>query len=179
MTLKKKKFCLRKGPSINDVGNWEGGGVKNWSKLPTDSTKKLPTWGRGVSKIRNNHRPHLWMVPNCHVINLAWLFFLFHVFYPFVKRKFISQQFRVDETRMDQGKLCPLPSTRFKQIQKQKILSFTAGPLAPQIPPSLLNCILLVVLFRLFKTWGPIFEILFFIIHMYYVYKTRQLIWST
>ena len=29
----------------------EGGGVKNWSKLPTYSTKKLPTWGRGVSKI--------------------------------------------------------------------------------------------------------------------------------
>ena len=26
-----------KGPFINDVGNWEGGGVKNWSKLPTDS----------------------------------------------------------------------------------------------------------------------------------------------
>ena len=24
----------------------------NWSKLPTDNTKKLPTWGRGVSKIR-------------------------------------------------------------------------------------------------------------------------------
>ena len=42
-----------KGPSINDVGNWEG--VKNWSKLlPTDSTKRLPTWGRGVSKIRKN-----------------------------------------------------------------------------------------------------------------------------
>ena len=33
-----------KGPSINDVGNCEGGGFKNWSKLPTDSTKKLPTW---------------------------------------------------------------------------------------------------------------------------------------
>ena len=28
------------GPSINDVGNWEGEGVKNRSKLPTDSTKK-------------------------------------------------------------------------------------------------------------------------------------------
>ena len=26
-----------KGPSINNVGNWEGG-VKKWSKLPTDST---------------------------------------------------------------------------------------------------------------------------------------------
>ena len=42
------------GPSINDVGNWEGGGdrggVKNWSKLLTDMGKggvkyleKLPT----------------------------------------------------------------------------------------------------------------------------------------
>ena len=31
---------------MNDVGNW----VKNWSKLPTDSTKKLPTWGRGCQK---------------------------------------------------------------------------------------------------------------------------------
>ena len=26
------------------------GGVKNWSKLPTDSTKKLPTWGKGGVK---------------------------------------------------------------------------------------------------------------------------------
>ena len=32
------------GRSINNVGNWEGGGVTNWSKLPTDSTKKLLTW---------------------------------------------------------------------------------------------------------------------------------------
>ena len=38
---------LVKGPSINDVSNWEGGeGSKigqNLSKLPTDSTKNLPT----------------------------------------------------------------------------------------------------------------------------------------
>ena len=40
---------LHKGPSINDFGNWEEGGVKNGSKLQTDSTKKLPTWGGGVS----------------------------------------------------------------------------------------------------------------------------------
>ena len=33
----------------------QSGGVKNWSKLPTDSTKKLPTWGRGVSKIRKKN----------------------------------------------------------------------------------------------------------------------------
>ena len=34
--------CSVKGLSINDVSNWEGGGgVKNWSKLQTDSTK----WG--------------------------------------------------------------------------------------------------------------------------------------
>ena len=36
------------GPSINDVGHCIGrrGGVKNWSKLPKDSTKKLPILGR-------------------------------------------------------------------------------------------------------------------------------------
>ena len=39
-----------KGPSINDVGNWEGGGVKNWSKLPTDSTKKTADMGEGGVK---------------------------------------------------------------------------------------------------------------------------------
>ena len=38
---------------MKDVVNWEGGGGgKNWSKLPTDSTKKLPTWGRGASKVK-------------------------------------------------------------------------------------------------------------------------------
>ena len=47
-------------PSINDVGNLEGGGVKDWSKL---QAKKLPTWGRGMSKIRKNCRHRLWMVP--------------------------------------------------------------------------------------------------------------------
>ena len=41
---------LHKGPSINDFGNWEEGGVKNGSKLQTDSTKKLPTWGGGGVK---------------------------------------------------------------------------------------------------------------------------------
>ena len=35
---------------MNDVGNWEGAGVKKWPKLPTDSTEKLPTLGRGVLK---------------------------------------------------------------------------------------------------------------------------------
>jgi hypothetical protein len=56
-----EKNC--KGPSINDVGNWEGEGVKNWSKLPTDSTKKLPTWGReGGVKNPENCRRRLWMV---------------------------------------------------------------------------------------------------------------------
>ena len=42
--------CFPVGPSINDVGNWEGEGVKNGSKLPTDSTKKTADMGRGVSK---------------------------------------------------------------------------------------------------------------------------------
>ena len=40
------------------------GGVKNWSKLLTDSTKNLPTWRRGVSKIRKKCRRRLWMVPH-------------------------------------------------------------------------------------------------------------------
>ena len=43
------------GPSINDVGNF--GGIKNWSKLSTDNSKKLPKWGR------KNCRRVLWMVP--------------------------------------------------------------------------------------------------------------------
>ena len=30
------------GPSINDVDNWEGGVVNNWSNLPTDSSTKKP-----------------------------------------------------------------------------------------------------------------------------------------
>ena len=49
------------GSSINDVGNWvrPGGGVKNWSKLPMDSTKKLPIMG--VSKMQKNCRRLLWM----------------------------------------------------------------------------------------------------------------------
>ena len=48
------QWCwLYKGPSINDVGNWEGEGVKNWSKLPTNSTnKKLPTWEAWCQKFK-------------------------------------------------------------------------------------------------------------------------------
>jgi hypothetical protein len=38
------------GPSINDINNWYGGGVKNWSKLPKEGTEKLPKWGRGCQK---------------------------------------------------------------------------------------------------------------------------------
>ena len=51
-TLEQFKFKLEKiigihkGPSINDVGNWEGGGVKNWSNLPMNSTKNCQH-GRG------------------------------------------------------------------------------------------------------------------------------------
>ena len=47
-----RRSRLDKKPFIIDVSNWEGAGVRNWWKLPTDSTIKLPTWGRGVSKIR-------------------------------------------------------------------------------------------------------------------------------
>ena len=43
-----------KGPSINDVGNWEGEGSKIGQNCPRIILKKLPTWGRGVSKIRKN-----------------------------------------------------------------------------------------------------------------------------
>ena len=43
------------GQSINNVGNWEGRGVKNWSKLPTSTTKKTVRMERGGgSKIRKN-----------------------------------------------------------------------------------------------------------------------------
>ena len=38
----------------------EGGGVKNWSKLPTDSTKKLLTWGEGGVK-NSKHLPTLFI----------------------------------------------------------------------------------------------------------------------
>ena len=43
------------GPTDLSLGavhkrRWPLGGVKNWSQLLTDSTKKLPIWGRGMSK---------------------------------------------------------------------------------------------------------------------------------
>ena len=41
-------WCM--GLSINDVGNCEERGVKNLSKLPTDSTKKTADMGEGVVK---------------------------------------------------------------------------------------------------------------------------------
>ena len=37
----------RLGPSINDVGNWEGRGFKNRSRLPADGTKNADM-GEGV-----------------------------------------------------------------------------------------------------------------------------------
>ena len=46
----KNLWC--KGAVYRQCRQLGGGGVKNWSKLLTDSTKKLPTRGRGVSKIR-------------------------------------------------------------------------------------------------------------------------------
>ena len=36
------------GPFINDVGNWEGRGVKNWSNIFMASTKKLHMGEGGV-----------------------------------------------------------------------------------------------------------------------------------
>ena len=42
------------GPSINDIGIW-GEGFQNWSKLPTNSTKKLSTYiGEGGVKNPEN-----------------------------------------------------------------------------------------------------------------------------
>ena len=46
-TFTDSKVGFFKGPSINNVGNWEGEGVKNWSKLPTDSAKKTVDMGEG------------------------------------------------------------------------------------------------------------------------------------
>ena len=46
----RKVWPTAQGPSINDVGNWEGEGVKNRSKLPTDSTKKTSDMGEGGVK---------------------------------------------------------------------------------------------------------------------------------
>ena len=40
---KKILYIVSFGDIHRRNGNWEGVGVKNWSKLPTDSTKKLPT----------------------------------------------------------------------------------------------------------------------------------------
>ena len=45
-----QNFIASWRPSINDVGNWKGGGVKNWSKLPMDSIKKTADRGRGFQK---------------------------------------------------------------------------------------------------------------------------------
>ena len=45
-------FVWGMGPFINDVGNCEEGGVKNWPTLPTDSTKKTAdSRGIGVKKM--------------------------------------------------------------------------------------------------------------------------------
>ena len=41
------------GPSITDVGKWEEGGVKNWSKLPTDSAKNCQNGRGGVRSLEN------------------------------------------------------------------------------------------------------------------------------
>ena len=38
------------GSSIKDVSNGEGERVENQSNLPTDRSKKLPSWGERVSK---------------------------------------------------------------------------------------------------------------------------------
>ena len=53
------------------VGNWEGGrGQKLVQNCQQIVLKKLPTWGRRVSKIRKNCRRRLWMVPK-YLISFA------------------------------------------------------------------------------------------------------------
>ena len=42
----------------------EAGGVKNWSKLLTDSSEKVPTWRKGVSKIQKKCLLLLWTFLN-------------------------------------------------------------------------------------------------------------------
>ena len=52
-----------------------GGGSKIGQNYQQIVLKKLPTWGRGVSKIRKNCRHCLWMVPNkIHKCKEFWIF---------------------------------------------------------------------------------------------------------
>ena len=57
LARKKKGVVHKQRPQLGR------GGIKNWSKLTTHSTKKTVTWGTGVLKIRENCRRRLWMVP--------------------------------------------------------------------------------------------------------------------
>ena len=64
-----------------------GSRVKNWSKLLTDRTEKLPIWGRGVSKIQKNCRRILWMVPIQELkLNSQWPHCFYGVVFDFLKR---------------------------------------------------------------------------------------------
>ena len=54
---------FRGRPQTTSSAIRKGRGVKKWSKLQTNSTTKLPTWGRGMSKIVKNCQHRLWMVP--------------------------------------------------------------------------------------------------------------------
>ena len=60
-----RKLSTSHGLSIKYVSNVDGpgGGVKNWPKLSMDSSEKVPTWGRGMSKIHKKGRRLLWTVP--------------------------------------------------------------------------------------------------------------------
>ena len=55
---------VHKGPSINDVGNWEGEGSKIGQNCQRIVLKKCRHWGGGCQKSEKNCRRCLWMVPN-------------------------------------------------------------------------------------------------------------------
>ena len=64
-----------KVPFINDVGNWEGTKIGQDCRLIVQKTADM---GEGVSKIRENCRRRLWMVPNptfhfqIQTLRLSW-----------------------------------------------------------------------------------------------------------
>ena len=68
--------AIAKGPSINYVGNWEGGGRgQKLVRIAGGLYLKTVEMGEGVSKIRKNCRRRLWMVPNAAAAVRRWLWF--------------------------------------------------------------------------------------------------------
>ena len=111
------------------------GGVKNWSKLLTDSTKKLPTWGNwGCQK--SGTITDLIYGWSLIVMSLTWHGFSFssmsftHLSSGSSFRSNLGSTKPV-WTRGNYGPSPPPDLSRYRS--KNKILSSTAGPLAPQI----------------------------------------------